>query len=126
MSMQSNSYKVKTKDSTRNSIFSLIEKLLNMDVAIENGLPLKFVPYVLYITLIGIFYIGNSHYTDKKIRHINRLEIEVEELRADYTSLKAEYMFSSKQSEVAKKVKKIGLEESLQPPIKIKVAKGEY
>ena len=99
---------------------------MNMDLAIENGLPLKFVPYVLFVTIIGIFYIGNSHYTDKKIRQINRLDIEVEELRADYTSLKADYMFSSKQSEVAKKVKNLGLEESLQPPFKIKVSKSEY
>ena len=35
-------------------------------------------------------------------------------------------MFASKQSEVAKKVKKIGLQESEKPPFKIVVEKGEY
>ncbi len=121
--MQSNSYKVKNQASGRNSIFTAIENLFSMDSLVENGLPVAFVPYILFATLIGIFYIGNNHYAEKNIRKVNRLEIQVEELRADYTSLKADYMFSSKQSEVAKKVKRIGLEESLQPPYKIKLEK---
>ena len=45
---------------------------------------------------------------------------------ADYTTLKADLMFSSKQSEVARKVKPYGLKESLTPPYKIVVEKGEY
>jgi hypothetical protein len=40
--------------------------------------------------------------------------------------MKADYMFASKQSEVAKKVRKIGLEESKTPPNKIVVQEGEY
>jgi hypothetical protein len=35
-------------------------------------------------------------------------------------------MFASKQSEVARKVKPFGLEESLEPPHKIVVEQGEY
>jgi hypothetical protein len=54
------------------------------------------------------------------------LENEVEDLRADVTTLEAEYMFSSKQSEVAKNVKTLGLEESKQPPYKIVIDESEY
>jgi FtsZ-binding cell division protein ZapB len=53
------------------------------------------------------------------IRKIDKMQVEVEELRADYTSLKSEYMFASKQTEVARKVKKLGLKESYTPPNKI-------
>jgi len=51
---------------------------------------------------------------------------EVEDLRADFTTLKAELMFASKQSEVAKKVKEQGLEESMSPPYKIEIDPDEY
>jgi hypothetical protein len=86
----------------------------------------KYLPHVVYLTAIGIFYIGNSHYAEKTIRKIDRLQVEVEDLRADYTTLKAQTMFASKQSEVARSVKPLGLKESLKPPYKIKVKKGEH
>ena len=57
---------------------------------------------------------------------IDRTKKEVQDLRADYTTLKANYMFASKQSEVAKRVKEIDLYESMEPPSKIEVVKGEY
>jgi hypothetical protein len=50
----------------------------------------------------------------------------VEDLRADFTTLKADVMFSSKQSEVARRVKPLGLKESVKPPYKIIVEDGEY
>jgi hypothetical protein len=114
--MLSNTFKIKGRsgNSSGNSIFSLIEKLVNVDTV-----PVKYIPQVLFISMMGIIYIGNSHYTEKTIKKIARLQIEVEELRADYTSLKADYMFESKQSEVAKKVFDLGLEESIKPPFKI-------
>ena len=54
------------------------------------------------------------------------IQAEVEDLRADYTTLKANLMFASKQSEVAKKVRDLQLKESLTPPFKIEVEAGEY
>jgi hypothetical protein len=121
--MAGNSYRVKTKEEKGRSIFTLIDKLVKFDAVFENGLPLKYFPNVLYVTAIVILYIGNSHYSDKLIRKIDRIRIEVEDLRADFTTLKADYMFASKQSEVARKVSPIGLQESSVPPIKIVVKK---
>lgn len=119
--MSTNTFKVKKrKEASGASIFSALEKFLRADALIREGVPEKFIPYILFISFIGIFYIGNSHYTEKMIRNINRMEEEVEELRADYTSLKAEYMINGKQSEVARKVLGLGLKESLEPPYKIK------
>lgn len=101
------------------SLFTKIEKFFRVDASVENGLPVRFVPYILYFTIVGIFYIGNNHYADKTIRKIMKLEQEVEDLRADYTTLKADYMYASKQSEVASRVKQLGLEENSTPPYKI-------
>jgi hypothetical protein len=66
------------------------------------------------------------HYAEKNIRKINKLEIVVQDLRADYTTLKADYMYTSKQSEVAKKAVEIGLVESNIPPSKIVIGSDEY
>jgi hypothetical protein len=125
--MADNTYKVKSnKSAKRGSIFSWIQQVINFDSLLMDGIPLKYIPQILFITFITIFYIGNNHYAEKTTRKIEQLENEVEELRADYTSLKANYMFSSKQSEVAKKIYKTGLKENDTPPEKIVIKKGEY
>lgn len=116
--MKKNTYKIQQEKEKKPSLFSKLDKKLGGDLE-ENGLPVRYLPHVLFIVAIAIFYIGNSHYAEKTIRKIDDLEQEVEDLRADYTTLKSEYMYMSKQSEVAKRVKKIGLEESKEPPYKI-------
>ena len=114
-----NSFRIENETTESKSFFSWIENYLNVEPIFGDGLPLKYFPYILYVTLIGIIYIGNSHYAEKTMRRINQLQIDVENLRADYTTLKSDYMFDSKQSEVAKKVEDQGLIESTTPPIKI-------
>lgn len=116
----------KIKKERRRGVFGWIGKAIKMDAVFEDGLPVKFLPYVLFLVVLGLFYIGNSHYSDKTNRKINKLEKEVEDLRADFTTLKADYMLSSKQSEVAKKVKELGLFESEEPPHKIELTESEY
>lgn len=120
-----NKFKIKQGEA-KESAFSKLEKYLKLDSAFETGMPVKFLPHILFITTIGIFYIGNSHYAEKTVRSIDRLKSEVDDLRAEYTTLKANQMLGEKQSEVARKVKKLGIEESLKPPKKIVVKEGEY
>lgn len=125
--MANNTFKVKSNSiSGKGSLFSWVQNMIDLNRLMDEGIPLKYIPQILFVTFITIFYIGNNHYAEKTTREIEKLEIEVEELRADYTSLKADYMYSSKQSEVAKKVEKLGLEENDIPPVKIIVEKGEY
>ncbi len=116
--MATNTYQNQEKKE-RKSLFSKLENFTRLDPAFEDGLPVKFMPYIIYITMVGVFYIGNTHYAEKTSRKINNVQNEVEELRADYTTLKANFMKDSKQSEVAEKVKRLGLEESIVPPYKI-------
>ncbi|HEY8511171.1 MAG TPA: FtsL-like putative cell division protein [Cyclobacteriaceae bacterium] len=107
-------------------LFSRIEKVLRLENYFEEGFPVAHLPKIAFVMVLGIFYISNTHYAEKTIRQINRLRVEVEDLRADYTTRKADLMLAGKQSEVAKKVKPLGLKESLEPPFKIVVRKGEY
>ncbi len=112
--------------STGSSFFSGIERRLKLENYFEEGFPVQYLPKILFVLFLGLIYIGNTHYAEKTVRKINTLHSDVEDLRADYTTLKSDLMFASKQSEVARKVKSIGLKESLIPPNKIEVEEGEY
>lgn len=125
--MSANKFKVSRQNQTSGtSVFSGLEKKLKLESYFEEGFPIQYVPKILFVMMLGLFYIGNTHHAEKTMRKINLLQADVEDLRADYTTLKAELMFSSKQSEVARKVKLFGLKESLNPPHKITIEKGEY
>jgi hypothetical protein len=116
---------VKT-DGGKSSVFSGLEKRLKLESYFEEGFPVKHLPKILFVIFLGLLYIGNTHYSEKTVRKINNIQAEVEDLRADYTTMKADLMFSSKQSEVARKVRFFDLKESLAPPYKVVVEKGEY
>ncbi|MFL5729714.1 MAG: FtsL-like putative cell division protein [Cytophagaceae bacterium] len=123
--MSGNQPKSSQKEEKR-SIFTMIEKKVRVDKMFDEGLPVKYIPYVLYTTVVLILYIGNTHYAERTVRQIDKTKTEVEDLRADYTTLKSDLMYASKQSEVAKKAASLGLEESSQPPYKIIVKESEY
>jgi len=108
------------------SIFALLDKYANVDALFEHGVPLKFMPHVLFLTGITLFYIGNTHFAEKTIRRIDKIKVETEDLRADFTTLKSEYMEASKQSEVARNVAPLGLIESSSPPYQVIVPADEY
>lgn len=129
--MGENKFKIGTRSvgtsaAARSSVFSFLEKRLKLESYFEEGFPVQHVPKILFVMVLGLLYIGNTHYAEKTVRKINNVQTEVEDLRADYTTLKSDLMFSSKQSEVAKKVNAFGLKESLTPPYKVVVDKGEY
>ncbi|WP_317191343.1 FtsL-like putative cell division protein [Hymenobacter guriensis] len=106
------------------SVFSLLERVTNMDGLFREGLPVRFLPHVLFIMFLTLVYIGNTHYALRMNRSIQKLKLETEDLRADYTTLKSDYMEASKQSEVARRVAAYGLVESSSPPFRITVPAG--
>ncbi|MFN6945245.1 MAG: FtsL-like putative cell division protein [Cytophagaceae bacterium] len=121
--MAANVFKQKEE---KKSLFNSLMPSTLLDKIFEEGVPVQYLPKVLYVAFFLVLYIGNTHYAERTIRQIDKLKVEVEDLRADYTTLKAELMFASKQSEVAKKTAPHGIKESLKPPYKLKVKKGEY
>ncbi len=127
--MNTNKFKIKAQAGALTggfSVFSGIEKKLRLENYFEEGFPVHYLPKIFFVMVLGLIYIGNTHYAEQTVRKINLIQIEVEDLRADYTTLKSDLMFSSKQSEVARKVKAFGLKESLIPPYKVVVEEGEY
>ena len=82
---------------------------------------IKQIPYILFLTIIAIIYIGNRYQAEKIVRESIVLNNEVKELRSEAITTTSELMYISKQSEVAKLVEKKGLDlkEAVVPPQKI-------
>jgi hypothetical protein len=82
-------------------------------------------PFILFLTLLIIIYIGNRYHAEKVIRESIVLQAELRELRARAISTASELEFISTQSEVAKRASEQvpGLKEAENPPHKIVVKK---
>ncbi|MBB6235458.1 hypothetical protein HDC90_000055 [Pedobacter sp. AK013] len=104
---------------------SFISKLFN-DGLVSKEAATDALPYLCFLALLGMVYIANSHFAVNNVRRIDKLNKEVKELRWEYKSLKADLMFKSKLTEVAKKVDTLGIKELIEPPKKIIVKSDEY
>jgi len=100
------------------------KKLLNVDFNEIFSLPniLANIPFLLFLFLLTIFYIGGIHTVENTTRRTNKLKSEIKEIRWEYMSIKADLMYKSKQTEVAKSVESLGLKELKSPPKKIVIA----
>jgi hypothetical protein len=85
----------------------------------EERVPVKYFYYLAWLVLLLVVYERIGYLSERFVRQSLKLKSEVEDLRAEYTSIKAEYMKSGKQSEIIEKVRSSGLEENLIPPHKI-------
>ncbi|WP_316817486.1 FtsL-like putative cell division protein [Pedobacter nyackensis] len=86
----------------------------------------EMLPFLIFLSVLCMLYIANSHMAIKNIRNIDKLNKEVKELSWEYKSLKADLMFKSKLTEVAKKVDTLGIKELTEPPKKIVINSNEY
>ena len=82
-------------------------------------------PYILFLTLIAVLYIGNRYHAEKIVRKTIQIQAELKELRAESITSASKLMYISKQSEVARLVNKkgLGLKEAVEPPQKLVVKK---
>jgi hypothetical protein len=85
-----------------------------------------FLPFIIFISFLGMIYIANRHFAENNIRDIDKLSKEVKELSWDFKTLKADLMLKSTQTEVAKEVDTLGLREPDLPPTKIVIKQGEF
>jgi hypothetical protein len=102
------------KDSNAGNLMDII---LNGTFLTRKG-ALKLLPLLLFISLLGIIYIANNYWAIKSFREISKLKGELKELRFEHITTKSEFMYSSKQSEVARKLDSLGIKESTVPPQK--------
>lgn len=101
-------------------------KKLFTDGVVSKESATDMLPFLIFLCVLVMIYIANSHMAMKNIRSIDRLSKEVKELNWEYKSLKADLMFKSKLTEVAAKVDTLGLKELIEPPKKIIISRNEH
>ncbi len=83
--------------------------------------PIKYLDGTLFLLILGLIVVFFRINAERQMRQLRKANEEVNNLRAAYTILKANYMKMGKQSELAPKVEKMGLKESRQTPQRIVV-----
>ena len=115
------------EDKTKPDADSLIFfKKLFTEGVVSKEAATEMMPFLIFLSVLCMLYIANSHMAVKNVRKIDQLSKEVKELSWEYKSLKADLMFKSKLTEVAKKVDTLGIKELTVPPKKIIVNSNEY
>lgn len=107
---------------------SMLNSKMNVGRSVSGFLDGKFfsrenlskqIPFIIYMTFLGVLYIANSYNAEKTIIEIGKTKKQIAELRFEYITTKSDLMFHSKQSEVALKLVNSGIKESLVPPVKL-------
>jgi hypothetical protein len=80
---------------------------------------IRLLPFLIFLTCIGLLYIFNSNYANRTIISISRTKKQIEEQRFEYINTKAKLMQTTRQTEIAKRLLTSGLKESKTPPRKI-------
>lgn len=75
--------------------------------------------FIFYLAFLGIIYIANSHYAVQTIKEITSLQKELRKVIWESNSKKSDLMYQSMESNVAKKVSKLGLKKLETNPKKI-------
>jgi hypothetical protein len=110
--------KLSSKTNNKSST-GLLDLIFNLDPITGGELPVDLIKRIIYVAFLIFIYIYYSMLADVEIHQIAKIKTELQEVRADYTTQKAEYMKAGKQSYLANEMKKYQLELSLIPPIKV-------
>ncbi|WP_136668528.1 FtsL-like putative cell division protein [Flavobacterium sp. H122] len=102
----------------KNKIFNILKArfLLNEDAS-KNWV------FILFLLVLAIIMIANTHSYEKKVFRIAELNNEVKELRSEFVDRRSELMKIKMESTVAEKMAEKEIVPSSVPPKKIKVAK---
>jgi len=98
-----------------------IKELIDGTILVRENM-IRQLPYLLFLSMLGVIYIGNRFHAEWMVRQISELKTEVSNLRAEQITTTSELMNISRPSEVVALVqsKNLGLKESLEPPKKLR------
>ena len=76
---------------------------------------------VLFVVILAVIVVYSSHKVDQKVILINKLKLELKDLRSKHIDMRTTLMTLSKTTNVAEEVEKNGLLYSSDAPYKIKI-----
>jgi hypothetical protein len=72
----------------------------------------RYVRYAIFLVLIGLAYIWNSHVAEKQVRRENKLKQQVADAKAEYKTMHARLSAGTRQSAIQDRVDTLGLHPS--------------
>jgi hypothetical protein len=81
--------------------------------------------FIVFLVVVCMIMIANSHNYEQKIFRISALEAEVKELRSEFVDRRSELMELKMESTVSRKMEERQIFSSSVPPKKIKVLKED-
>jgi len=98
---------------------SLASVLNGSFLAREN--VLRNMPFILFCAAMMIVYIAYGHTSERIVRELDKATADLKEKRAEYISVRAELEKQEQQSQVAARIRELGLRESRELPGHIQV-----
>jgi len=75
----------------------------------------RYLRYVLFLVVIGLVYIANTHWAEKQVRREEKLKREINEAKAEYKTINARLSARTIRTEIQGKVSDMGLAPSSAP-----------
>ena len=91
---------------------------------LSNQTVLRNLPFLVFLGILAMFYIGNTYYTEKTFKEIEKIKNELKELRYQSITAKSRMLDVGKQTEIAKKVERMGIKGTTTSPYKIFYSKA--
>ena len=92
---------------------------------LTKGFVVKQLPFMFYLFILAVIYIGNRNNVEKFEKQIEKLQIEIQDLRSASITISSDLIDRRKQTEIAKIIESTGLKlyASKEPPYKIVIKK---
>ena len=88
-------------------------------IDLDDKVFFKNLPFVIFLTLIGVLYITNSYYLEETIREIETIKNKINDQNNEFVITKTQVSIKGQRNEVVNKVLSLGLEESKNPPFQM-------
>jgi hypothetical protein len=79
----------------------------------------KNLPFVVFLTLLGVLYITNSYYLEETVRDMEVIKNKINDQNNEFVITKTQVSIKGQRNEVVNKVFSLGLEESKNPPFQM-------
>jgi hypothetical protein len=78
-------------------------------------------PFIIYLSFLALVMIASSHSAERKVHKISKLRTEMKELNSKHIDLRSQLMIESMEYKVVERAGKMGLINSDEPPVIIRV-----
>ena len=100
---------------TKNSIAPVVRDILSGEFLTKEGVT-RHIPSLLFISVLFIAYIAMGYQFERLEREKLKTKRQLEELSAEYKTLKAEFETQLQQSTVEQNIAELGLRQTVEPP----------